>query len=335
MRWVLLAAAGCDRTYPLPIVPIRGGTAEVRAELRAELIEYDAQVGPGRVELRRIDVVEHTQYGTLGHYSAADRTIEMVPVAPTLTLRHELCHAIDFAERRIDDDIELYDELSRALVDHGAVPVELYTTQRAQQDEAFAQSCERGGLALWLLAEHPCEHDGDLVVDVARHLTDAVYVGFEPPDLLDLDGLPWVTPEAWTTTGEVDPTEDGQHVVVHELGESAGIRFDLDGQRLGVTGDATWATGPQIGPILRGIELEDRAGRRIGEPALAQGSASFDTFPTDSRVFVFDPADPEEWRPLDVCRPSGAEQVLVADGALWHWWNDPPLLRWVRLATLP
>src|SRR5678816_1633892 len=85
--------AGCA-SYPLPLVPVTGGTAEERAYVRSTVEVFDDAVGPGRVELRAIEIDPEGRH--FAHYEHATRTIQVRldswPIGTVI--RHELCHAL-------------------------------------------------------------------------------------------------------------------------------------------------------------------------------------------------------------------------------------------------
>jgi hypothetical protein len=91
MLWITLAA--CRPDHPLTEVPIEGGTEDQQELVRQTLLELEDSIGPGRVELRRIDI--RPLEGRAGSYHAGTRTIELGERQdlPDI-LRHEVCHAL-------------------------------------------------------------------------------------------------------------------------------------------------------------------------------------------------------------------------------------------------
>src|SRR5688500_15672705 len=79
-------------TYPLSDVPIVGGTAEQREVVQRTVDHFDDAVGPGRVELHVIRIVESNQ-DWRGRYRGASQTIDISDATGSV-VRHELGHAL-------------------------------------------------------------------------------------------------------------------------------------------------------------------------------------------------------------------------------------------------
>ena len=84
MRCAMFFAAGCGAGVPLSEVPIRGGTEAQQYEVRAALVEFDAAVGAGRVEVRSVHIRRF-----------ADRRTDEELTSFRDSVWHELCHALE------------------------------------------------------------------------------------------------------------------------------------------------------------------------------------------------------------------------------------------------
>jgi hypothetical protein len=114
MRWVAVwvVLGGCA-SRPLDEVPIHGGTPAQERVIREAIAEFEAWIGPGRIELGRITVGGMSRGD--GRYWPDARRIRLAEELEDARLRevthHELCHAVDHQENLLNDDVPTFDEV--------------------------------------------------------------------------------------------------------------------------------------------------------------------------------------------------------------------------------
>lgn len=145
-----LLAAACT-TSSLNEVRIIGGTDELRAQLRDELVRFESWVGEDRIRLSAVEITELPD--TYGQYRPVGRRIVISDAIPSeelrrVTMRHELCHAIDRQNDLLDERQPVFDELMASLTRPEAYDPERFVPSTHGYDqpehELFADLCERG-----------------------------------------------------------------------------------------------------------------------------------------------------------------------------------------------
>jgi hypothetical protein len=329
----LCVLPACRPERPLSLVPISGGTRQERAIVREELEAFAQAVGPDRVEVRQIEIVEQVGYGDrmAGSYSRSG--IELDAGSPGLasTVRHELCHALDHAEGLTVGPDPLLDELAAGLFQEDPSLAELwhdyYKTARKQRAEALATFCELGPVALDSLRQ-PCPGQSPLLQEVAEWMLDRVYLDYTPMSPLELDPSGAVTMDAWVEGPQPDISATARAGV--GVVEAQADWSDW-GRGLDLYTGQTFSPAPdgepdlQRLPWLGGFAVHVGAGWSKG-PAAAFGSMQTHHLRAPPRLLVYDPEE-QGWRPvLDSCDVQ--PDLFTADGELWRSWTEGPMLRW-------
>lgn len=182
MRVVVLFLAGCAQ-IPLLDVPIVGGTEAQRAAAREEIASFDAAIGTGRLTGLRDITFETLPSMEISGMARRHR----VWLDPALsadevpgTLRHELCHVLDFVEGLSEQRPELFDAFAEGLFDPdiGDIPARLIPESINQRMEAFAQFCDLGALSAAMLSV-PCEGETGIAADATSFIAHSVWSSFE------------------------------------------------------------------------------------------------------------------------------------------------------------
>jgi hypothetical protein len=338
-RWVpAVWLVACTPHFDLPDAPIVGASPALRAQLRAELAAFDAAIGPGRIVLREVRVVD--QIGgdddIAGGYRNERVHLRIDDPMPTFTLRHELCHAVHVQEDLLRDAHPLFDLAAAGLFTGDDTYVAAlgghYRSARRQRTEAMASFCELGPTALDALLT-PCPGEAPLAADLAAWMFDHVYTAFEPgppPEpgpVVTLDG--WLPSTFEQVSGSTVP---GVVVVATVDGRSS--PWDL---ATGARRDALEAEPIESAfspPPLRGILRVEEVGWLEG-PAAARGPMFLHHLGNSaSRLFVGtapEPTCPDGcWAPVEgSC--DGDEQLFTADGAVYRAWTEGLAVRWQAL----
>lgn len=181
-----LLLSGCAQRFDLDQVPIEGGTPEQRAAVREGLARFEADAGPGRIQLKQI-AFEPLEGWTAGSYTRRSDKVEieeeLSPEGVLRVLRHELCHVLDFTEELVDQPSPLFDGLADGLSDPdlGLLPIDGMRSEREQRSEALARFCDLGPLALSALADR-CPNEPAAVGDVADWLLLHIWRDYVSPE---------------------------------------------------------------------------------------------------------------------------------------------------------
>jgi hypothetical protein len=174
--------------------PILGGSPEQREAAAAALADFDRDVGPGRLT---IGGVAFDAYDWDGGYSRWDADITLDPSLDAAevpgVLRHELCHALDFAEDITRDEGAPWDRASEALFASGLVTHDPYGNDRLRRAEAFATFCGEGPYLAETLARS-CPTDAPEAREIAEPLWEEVWLEAEPMPV----AAPLTPAGAWT-----------------------------------------------------------------------------------------------------------------------------------------
>lgn len=257
-RWclvVVLGGAGC-RFVPLAEVPVDGGTDEQRAIVQEVLDEIDRTLGLD-VELRKIrfaNVDEH-RYGA---YNSVTKTVrlgfEIEEEVLRFTLRHEICHAVDF-----QNDLSMTDEaLDPVATWYRARDWMHQERTRPARKEAFALGCGEGAAMLEAVAG-ACDDDPEWVTDLAAQLGEDVWSRHEPVEVAWRSTVPYGLDNAIGLVDHEVVLLDDQgelHVFDPMTGEEHSSRIALDlvlGESQdwpGFEGTDGWMGGWQDGPAV-------------------------------------------------------------------------------------
>lgn len=178
IAWAWAGAIGCASPDSLLELPIRGATAAQEAALRAELAAFEAATGAGRTRVRSVTVADLG--GRRGLWRPIPRRIELSEGEATgdmvRILRHELCHALDFAEGplHLEHDATYTRMAAHLHRTEGDVLGGGDDPERRRKREVFALSCEEGP---WMAHAHvqPCPDDDPDLSTIARHLAEVVW----------------------------------------------------------------------------------------------------------------------------------------------------------------
>ncbi|MEQ1565815.1 MAG: hypothetical protein ABMA64_09275 [Myxococcota bacterium] len=320
----------CARV-PLPEVQIFGGSDEVRAAIREELVAFDRWVGPGRLEVASVAVEPLGAFNGLYqpgtgrvHVASALGPLDVRPV-----VRHELCHALDYHEDLVEHPVEPFTTWQHTVAEEEGL------SDRAARSEVLAEGCEWGPEAAAALAEG-CPGEPAESTELFAFLRDEVWAAFEPVTAAGTlaptaePGLPSVElapPEPWEAF-VLAPTPSPHAVTLSRLEAAGWVASSHDVW----TGEALPALVPAPD---RPLELRGPDGAWVeGGVTRVDGSGAafvdYDhpLFGLSSRVFT---ADEHGWSPLSgVCPPAepAMRELVVAADHLWLAEGDGETIRW-------
>lgn len=305
---MLLVLVACRSAVPLGDVPIRGGTRAERELVRSELDAWDEAVGPGRVELRGVELVAEVRGRTdLGGAYRGNRTLQLLEGqdSPGTTTRHELCHALDDAEDLSAET--LFDRLA---------------------DAVFAASPTLSALGADLYPT-PEDRRGE-VAEVAQRLVEDVYRAYDAPLPLVLDPTDAVTFAGPVVPApQVDPTVDPEVVRVRADPDWEDLVLYADVHTGAVVTEAPEVVEDACSPTIRGVFVADLAGSQNGPAAVLGQIYAFELDPGPLRLFV---SDGSAWRQADQgCAEPEYAQVFAADGRVREAWVEDGRVRWLAL----
>lgn len=340
VRGVVVAAtlAGCRSPVPLAEVEIRGGTDAQVAEARAELEAFDAWIGPGRLEVARVDFnrLREPISGKFTHGLWRIQIDDDLPPEEVRTIvRHELCHALDDAEALLEEPHPLFDPLSEAmyayLEEHLDGDVRRRRARR-ERSETLATLCELGPVATSAFLE-PCPGDSPLGTDVIAWVMDEVWTAYEPDPVAPWTGGP--------TRLAAPPTPDVTSLTTRPLVAPGGVFLRVGSSRF----DADVHTGlvlPEEGSLAEErdvdgyLSLPDELffGTHLmaavgGGEAVAIGDmpSGFALGLVAERAF-WTPAPAAPWQPVaGRCVPDVVD-VFAVDGTTWIAWPDGDRVAW-------
>lgn len=349
--------ASCDQRHPLLDVPVAGGTAEQRADIAEELERFERWVGPGRVELPRIEVVDDPDHA--GSYNRLNGAITLSAGldGPALqsSLRHELCHGLDAQGGLLDDAEPAFDELASAIEDDESHPLHgwLGSSRRSHRAEVFAYVCEEAPLGTALLGA-PCSGESTGYADVAAWITDTAWTG--EPDVV-LDGSwsqdpplgPWVAPfvvdrlraygsesldaARFYVLGEWPESEVG-YVSTEDGAEVDGFDDDIafDQVTAGYEVDAPPPAGTGTFDLssanpIKAVSTGAATVRIVSGLALTQIDVVL-----APRVLALDSGD-ETWSVVDGACPGEGSSVFVANGRFYTAWPEGSGVVWAEVTA--
>lgn len=332
-----LLGFACAERVPLSQVPIRGGTEQQHAEARHILASFEEASGRDRVALT--EVVFGPVYGAaVGSFDAVRDRIRIEPdlQGPRLerTLRHELCHALDFAEGLMEGPDATFDALVRDLFRVGAVDTEGLGGPRYRRSESFARYCDMGPLAASALSA-ACPGEPADVSEAAAYLARRVWRAWEPEPLPAVPETPhasWTAPEPlWGEFGVLG-LADPSRIRVRYGALVVDLGLD-DGQPMDDRPLRPFAPQEELPEGLAGLcplygDLLAGAGWSDGPAAVL---VRFDLYGEDAATRVL-ASEGGAWGPLGGCLSQAHTDVFTtADHRLWLAWVDDRTVSWAPL----
>jgi hypothetical protein len=334
---------GCAPVVKLPDVPIEGGTAEQQAEARAELLDFDQWIGPGRVRIASL-TFERVEGPHVATYKRPQRSVVVESSTPLhevrQVVRHELCHALDFAEDLVRDPSDLFDHLGGQVEARLQEGVDL--SDRGLRGEAFALVCEQAPLTMHLLAE-PCSHEDPLASSAATWLVDRVWTSFRPPL-----AAPLGTPVPFTGGASVEG-QSWTDVTVRSTSDPALVYVTLFDGEWPVARHADRETGEVVDSNADPIFLLSADDLYVAEPPLSGfflplgsvegptiGFLKFDIEGIDmvqDRILWRD-SDTGDWAPIGSgCVPEPGEEldVFIGGDRAWTSWLEDNQVYWAPI----
>jgi hypothetical protein len=322
---------GCVQTVPLPDVPLRGGTAEARAVASAELLAFDAAVGPGEVQLS--ELVFRPLDDLLGLYQEAPRRVSIAVDLPTeevaRIVRHELCHAVDHQLALLGDPVPVLDAFGDWLYAPEGAGIPDAGNDRSRRAEAMAELCEMGPLRAWALTR-PCPADPSLAREAYGWVYDNVWRAWEPPERRALEDptVSFVAPRPFTDA-IVTATDVPNRLNI--VLQHAGGNVVLYGAELlsGQPASPGAPLTPPSAPDGSGAIWGTSDGRLLSVLAFP-GLRSWFGVPAEPRLTQID-ADVTHLVE-DACLGHGVSwNVFYVDWRFWFAWTDGQTVSWAPL----
>ncbi|MEZ4236873.1 MAG: hypothetical protein R3F59_12110 [Myxococcota bacterium] len=347
---LIMAATACAPQWPLPEVPITGGTLAERRLVRRELLAFDEAVGSGRVRLASFEIGD-VEGAAIGHLRGRRVTVEpgIVPDDLVAVVRHELCHALDFQEHLTADAppplTALEPDLRPMLAAwEDGVPIE----------ETLAHYCQPGPFGAQALSE-ACPGDDPRGTALTSWLMEHVWVAYdaatrEHGPAVGRDLGPEVA-SSW-----MEPYQEPVHVVrLLPADDPYGIShspvpIDLtDGSiAAGGRGRVDRASGydqrfpgPPVYPVDGRLWAPDDRGVGLeGGPFVSAYRVGFDSYvfnamdtiaPSAPRLLGWD--GEVWWMPKDSCLRPGQGVFVTDDGVFWSTWIEGTARRWAPFVS--
>jgi hypothetical protein len=340
---LVFLAFGCRERVDLSEVPIVGGTPEARELVRIELEAFEEWIGPGRLQIARV-VFKPVQDASALFYRAWDKIVldsELELHDVRRIVRHELCHALDYAEDLQAEPNAPFDEYGDLLFDPVSPVLDYEENARGRRSEALARTCEIGPFGAVVLSE-PCPGEPPLARELSTWASSHVWSDFALE-------APWPEPGPPHATWE-DPlvaTEGPLEALsISPAAEPTVLMFSLAYAERGSQVTVDLHTGEFVNPPQ--LELgehvtEPPAGLPVGGgfyTALGwpsgPGGALVD-FPIRSlqgswarRLLA---SDGGAWALVgDGCLDDSIpEAIFTADGELWFAWGDGTGVSWAPM----
>ena len=353
---------GCAQRQALDKVPIEGGTAQQRAAVIAELDRFEEWTGSGRIELTGIELREgfRAKKGHTGFYNRVTAKIllsgELSAEDIPMTLRHELCHALDGQEDLLAQKQPVFDTLAEEIRSDSKHPLHeaLGSGARTHRAEVFAYVCQQAPLGTAMLSR-PCAQGSNEYRDVAMWIEANAWRGTP-----DVDGNP-------SPLGASEPI--GPWMLPFEVEEvQAAGSESFDGVRLTARGDggSDWTSisstdGSEI-PLFEDLTIQAITdGYEAGGPYRAPDIGTFNVTSTDPMEAVSDGkntlrvvrglrqdslgvhsapqilvgAMTEPWAVVEGACPGREGSVFIANSQLFFAWSDGPSVWWASLSANP
>jgi len=349
---VLQVLMACTRTFPLPEVPVVGGTAEQRAQVAAELVDFDEQIGTERLFLSEVRF-EPLDFEGLIHLTSRRIALDDNLDGGRLdhVLRHELCHALDYSEDLAQIDQDFFDELGEAVAGAEDSRIdEVSLDARSLRSEALATYCGVGALAAFATAES-CAEEAPQIAEIAVWLTEFVWSASRYDTLLDwapaVHSSWFAAHDLRTYDIEADGTLQPPNglAISGSIGEASSTAWDDGITDFSAVVDID--SGAVLSVALEDIEDEKDMWWDLGDPPggiecnyggrprgwLDGPAAAWCTVEfvglgrSDARLLVMSDSD-LEWRATtNGCALPGYE-LFVARGAVWTAWIEDATVKW-------
>jgi hypothetical protein len=350
--------AGCAQRYALDEVSIEGGTDEQRSAILAELERFERWIGAGRVELAGIEVSEGPGGQLKDHAGRYDRLTARIqlsgdlhPSVFPLTLRHELCHALDAQENLLVRPVPAFDDVASRILHDEDHPLNgnLGSGRRRHRAEVFAYVCQQAPLGTALLAR-PCPGESDEYAEVATWINDKAWTAAPDISPKPLESMsppvgPWRVPFEATAL-EAIGSQSLDAVILYATGDEPGVQkavSTLDGSdapffqdlTLGAITDGYEAVAPYRAPELGHFSMsvqEPIDAVSDGEVTLriVRGLRQPDLDVVSAPHVLVGPLD-DAWSLLDGACPSEASSVFIANGRLHVAWAGGSSVWWARI----
>lgn len=331
-----VACGGCSSRLALPDVPISGGTSEQRAAAATELAEFDRWVGAGRLQIAGVEfrpLPDNLNGRYYRAWKAVDLDETLEPDQVRLSLRHELCHALDRSDELMDD-LSLFQAFGDSLYDREQGHLDSHASRRGRRSEALAVLCESGPLGAAALST-PCPGDPD-VADLFEYVASEVWAAYEPPT--PSLGTAVVTAayvgEPWTSF-DIEPTASPERVDLTTVTGTLEVLVQLDL----ATGDRILGEWADIGSTVVDVpdalppegEVHSLVGWSTGPVAgvidlAVRGQGDF-----MERMLWY---DGDRWTTVpDECMALDRAQTefFTADDRVWYAWGDGLTVSWAPL----
>lgn len=342
MRTDLLAACatlglqGCAGQVPLSEVPIHGGDPPQQQTVRDALVAFDRAVGEGRLRLPSVRIREWSRVGSVNQRSLRI-TLDASLFGDDLAFvaRHELGHALDFAEALLERPDPLFDDLADELVEADLIEsVDDYPTARLRRSEMFAVAVALGPLPTQLAAT-ACPGDDPRGTELGEWMAQRVWGGERVGEAQLGDEARWNGLHYLPDRLAVEPTIDPEVIDVWPIDELPGD--GLSDQRAAVS----WRTGvpvdpapegdtePRGGPAVTDLWVRTRAGWDGGPAGL---TVELPTVPMVERPALrWLHSDGTTWATVEGGCPEGPADWFTADGAVWLAVAGADHVRWARV----
>lgn len=351
----LLLASACSRSYPLDSVPIEGGSEEARATVERELAFFQEAIAPNTVELSKI-VFGPIEPGTAGLHWRTTRRIRLAENLPlnevSTTLRHELCHALDYQAGLADKPDEVLDTYAERLYDPNLGGLEREGGRRQRRSEAVAEICEVGPFVA-SAAAISCPGDSPLLADLASFAIAEIWrgvpaepallprqpaVSFEPPD------APFWAFALWPTDDpdllQLEVATEGEYPPPYTLDLQTGALVEPESEPNVV--DSAQDFAEQAPALEKALFLE-----AVGWPEHTAMVVLLDieAFPLDvpqsprERLLTW---DGQRWSAVPVCLPGSyldfetdipRWDLFTTNGEIWYANADERAVWWSPLAA--
>jgi hypothetical protein len=336
VRYALFSVVlgACAERVPLSRVPVRGGTADQHAQVRDILEEFEADSGEGRVQLT--EVVFGQIYGdATGTFNAVTDVIRMEPYleGPPLerVLRHELCHALDFAEGLMEGPHPTFDPLIHDLFMLGAIDTDGLEGPRYRRSEAFARYCDLGPFVGHALIA-ACPGEPDEVNDATAYLSREVWQTWEPPPSQRGPAVharwqaPSPDPVAFGVLGLSDPSQIRIQYGTERVDVGLDDGLPRSGSTLFAPQEKLPAGVSHLCPVYGA--LLDGTGWSEGPAAVLVRFELYREAATP-RILTMDGG---EWTRVAGCFPQEHIDLFsTADGRLWLAWVEDSTVSWAPL----
>jgi hypothetical protein len=310
----LLLVGACEARVPLSDVPIVGGTAEQREAVRDELAAFDGWVGPDRLQIVEVRFADLDPV-VLGQFRPSQDDVKLnrdLAIGEVRwVVRHELCHALDYAEGLVEQPSPLFDHLVTQLKGQAG------PTDRARRSEVLAEACNVGPFGAEALATQPCPADPPEAEELFGWIARHVWSEYDPADPAAPLGPALASgpaPEAGPLS--VSPSVEPGLVDVVGLPFAVDLHTGEPSGQVPAAGDAANpppTTTPLGGVVRLGVGWPSGPGAAVVDYTLkSQG-------PAGSRLVWSDGLD---WSPVGCVDASDDWDLFTAEDQVWYAWRE-------------